>query len=82
MLDASSNVIAAGVKIVLRFYLGRTTQAGPFATGVIIAYDSSGTDTEAGFDDLGGSGRVQLYYIPVTDLIAMQSIAIQQINAS
>lgn len=71
VLDASNNPIALGIKVVLRFYLGRTTQAGPFATGVIMAMDTSGTDVEAGFDDFGA--RVQLVYIPVADLLAFQT---------
>ena len=71
VLDASENPIAVGLKIVVRWYLGRTTQAPPFTTGVLICYDLTGLDQDPGLNDLGG--RHQLYFVPEEDLVAIQA---------
>lgn len=63
--------ILMGVKIVLGAYIGNICPQPPFSTGAFIAVDSTGAYKEPGLDDLGT--RVQVYYVPVLDLIGLQT---------
>jgi hypothetical protein len=77
VLDANRTPIRTGLKIATGAFLGNTTQAAPFTTGVFAAIDTSGANRDAGYDDLGS--RVQLFYIPVGDLLAAnQTAALKQ----
>ncbi len=69
MLASNQRPIISGVKIVLGAYLGRVVQETPFTTGVISAVDTSGTNVDAGRDDLGT--RILLFYIPAPDLLSI-----------
>lgn len=66
-------IIALNIKVVLGMYLGRRAAAAPFTNGVLVAVDTSNTDTEPGFDDFGT--RVILRYIPVVDLMNQRDAA-------
>lgn len=56
------------VRLVLNAFLGRTSPNALFQTGVLMVFDTSGNYQECGIDDLGA--RVQLAWIPQTDLLA------------
>lgn len=64
--DVDGNPIVSGRKVVLGApLLGRAERvAGP--PGVLMAFDTSGTDEEAGVADLGA--RVQLIYFESTEM--------------
>lgn len=59
--------IALGLKLVLGAFIGRHVSHILFRRGVFAAVDTSGAESEAGFDDAGT--RVILKYIPATDLL-------------
>ncbi len=62
--DVAGKLLVAGRRVVLGAnLLGRSADAR-LPPGILVAVDSSGTDQEAGRDDLGG--RVQLVYIEST----------------
>lgn len=65
--DADGTTIANGIRIVLGVYLGSRYDHQLFRRGVLVAIDTSGTDTEAGLSDLGS--RVKLVYF--SDLAVM-----------
>lgn len=65
--------IALGLKLVLGAFIGRHVPHVLFRRGVLAAYDSSGDQREAGFDDAGT--RVVLKYIPGTDVLRRLSQA-------
>lgn len=60
--------IFSGARMVLHAYIGRTANQPPVSQGVFMVIDTSGALVEAGIDDLGA--RVQLVWIPQTDLLA------------
>jgi hypothetical protein len=65
--------IALGLKLVLGAFIGRHVPHILFRRGVFAAYDTSGDQKEAGFDDAGT--RVILKYIPGTDVMRRLSQA-------
>jgi hypothetical protein len=67
VLEVDDTPIVLGVKVVLGAFLGRRSTHPLFTFGVLVAFDLSGQDLDAGFDDFGT--RVSLRYIPVPDLI-------------
>lgn len=71
--DANEKPICNGIKIVIGTFLGRTCNVAPFTQGVFVAFDTSGAGLDAGFDDFGK--RVQLAFLPVTDLLAVEQLA-------
>ncbi len=62
--DAAGEQLVSGRRIVLGANLLGRSADPRLPPGAIVAVDSSGTDQEAGRDDLGG--RVQLFYIEST----------------
>jgi hypothetical protein len=64
LTDPAGALVVAGVKIVLGTLLGKSSGHELFARGgVFLAYDTTKTDTEATFDDIGR--RVLLLFVPM-----------------
>lgn len=65
--DVNGNVLLAGRRIVLNYPLINLYRDTALPAGSIMAFDSTGTDTEPGYADLGD--RVYLAYIPYAELV-------------
>lgn len=70
--DDQGQLIVAGVKIVLGALLGRRSAHPFFEQNVLVAVDSTLTNVDAGFDDLGS--RVFLKHMTVGEYLAELSL--------
>ncbi len=68
VFDSERKAIASGIKIVLGVHLGRRYSHPLFDNGVFVAYDLSGSRTDARFDDIGT--RVQLRHYTEFEIAA------------
>lgn len=66
VLEADETPIVVGCKVVLGAFIGRWSQHPLLQYGVFYAYDVSGSEVDAGFNDLGT--RVLVVYAPQEDL--------------
>jgi hypothetical protein len=66
--DGDETLILAGYKLVLGSTLGQSSTHVFFAENLLSLVDSSGSGTEAGYDDLGD--RIQLVVTTSTDIFA------------
>lgn len=72
LLDSEGQYIVAGVKIVLGTLLGRRSAHPFFEQNVLVAIDSTPTNQDASFDDLGV--RVFLKHMTVGEYLAELSL--------
>ncbi len=66
MGDGAGTPIVTGIKVSLNLDLLAQTRATGLPTGLLMAFDTSDTDTEAGFADLGL--RVKIYYYTAAEV--------------
>lgn len=69
VLDADQNPLYTSVKVVIGTGLGRLCTNPAFPSGVLQAFDLSGKNIDAGFDDLGA--RVVVYYYTAAEFLAL-----------
>src|SRR5688572_16593107 len=69
MYDPDGILMVAGVKVVLNTPLGRRSTHPFFNGNALIAIDTSLTNLDAGFDDLGT--RVQIWHFTIEELAAL-----------
>ncbi len=67
LLEEDETPIVQGVRIVLGTYLGRRVNHELFVKGAFQAFDLSGENRDATFDDIGT--RVEVWYMTVSDLL-------------
>lgn len=65
--DVSGTVLLSGRRVVLNYPLINLYRDTALPLGNIMAFDSTGTDTEPGYADLGA--RVYLAYTPFSELV-------------
>jgi len=68
ILDDGGDPILTGQRVVLHYPLARRYRDSRLPPGLLMAIDTSETDIEAGYADLGD--RVKLIYTPLADLTA------------
>lgn len=66
VLEADETPIATGLKIVLGVFIGRTSTHELFSDGAFLAFDQSGAERDATYDDLGT--RVVVKYLTRLEL--------------
>ena len=69
LYEADETVILAGIKLVLGDVLGRRSRHDFFTQHVLQVIDTSGTDKDASYDDLGG--RIQVMHTPLSEFDTM-----------
>lgn len=67
IFDVSGNPLLSGRRVVLNYPLINLYRDTHLPLGNIMAFDSTGTDTEPGYLDLGD--RVYLSYTPFSELV-------------
>ena len=65
--DVNRTPLVSGRRVVLNYPLINVYRDSRLPAGNIMAFDSTGTDTEPGYADLGD--RVYLAYTPFTELV-------------
>jgi hypothetical protein len=63
--------VLSGLKVVLDFPLGARSRHASRPPGMLIAFDSSGKQAEAGLEDLGS--RVRILYFDKSEINAVRS---------
>jgi hypothetical protein len=72
LLDANSNMLLAGRKVVLGLFMLTEFVSSGFPLGDLTAIDTGGTNQPPGLTELGN--RVILYYFDTTDLADVQTV--------
>lgn len=70
--ETDETPIASGIKVVLGVVLGRRCHHPLFRRGIFVAADLSGAGREAGLDDFGADGRVQVVRLTLAEALSLR----------